>query len=132
MESFICLFYFDLILVVFVKAYYSHKIGSKNLNLGSKVIDNPRIELVLLLSEHFSRLWPASQVWPLIGCLGMEILIKLHAFPPISKQVKQLVGSSNSFTVGDRKTSKLYLIGHEMSVKTAVQLTPKVSCMAEP
>lgn len=81
-------------------------------NLGSKAIGNPRIEPVLLLSGHFSRLWPASQIWPLIGYLGMEILIKSqvqNAFPPVSKDVKQLEGFL--LQSGRQKGQKIILNG---------------------
>lgn len=101
-------------------------------NFRSQVFDIPKTGLVLLLPGHISRWWPVTQVWPLIICLGIEILVKL----PRMHSLQYLKNSNNwwasFFTGRDRKVSKLYLICHEMSRRITVQLVPNDSCVAAP
>ena len=101
-------------------------------SFGSQVFDIPKTGSVLLLPGYISRWWPVNQVWPLIICLGIELLVKL----PRMHSLQYLKNSNNwwasFFTGRDRKASKLYLICHEMSWRIAVQLAPNDSRVAAP
>lgn len=98
----------------------------------SQIFDIPKTGLVLLLPAHISKWWPVNQVWPLIICLGIELLVIL----PRMHSLQYLKNSHNwwasFFTGRARKASKLYLICHEVSWRIAAQLPPNDSCVAAP
>lgn len=95
-------------------------------DLGSKAIGIPRIWLVLAWTLFKSVACRSSLATNLVAWDR-----DFSKIPNYRRHFLQYPKRSNncwaSFLAGDRKSSTLYLMGHEVSLRTALQLTPRLA-----